>query len=111
MNDRDCKNCAQSSPYAGIGNGCTAWDCEFISRREAIKAWRATRWIPVEEMLPEEDIPVLVAIKEKDRLPKWVEDQTYHYVTDIDVWDDGWQTYKKSVVAWMPLPEPYERGE
>ena len=33
--DRDCKKCAYSSP-----NGCTAWDCEFIPREEAIAAWK-----------------------------------------------------------------------
>lgn len=38
--DRDCKNCAYSSPTDGIGNGCTAWNCEFIPRKEAIKAYK-----------------------------------------------------------------------
>ena len=67
-------------------------------------------WIPCEERLPEEDTPVLVAIKVKDRLPKWVKEQTYHYVTDIDVWDaeDGWYQRRAIISAWMPLPQPYE---
>jgi len=71
-------------------------------------------WIPIKESLPEQDKPVLVAIKTKDRLPKWVEKQTYHYVTGIDVYDhNGWYENGKNVVAWQPLPEPYkaERSE
>ena len=68
-------------------------------------------WIPVSELLPKECRPVLVAVKTKDRLPKWVEKQTYHYVTDIDVYDDnGWTDNGKNVVAWQPLPAPY-KGE
>ena len=69
-------------------------------------------WIPVSELLPEEDRPVLVAVKTKDRLPKWIEKQTYHYVTDIDVYDEdnGWMENGKDVVAWQPLPAPY-KGE
>ena len=40
MEERRCKECAWSSPYDGNGNGCTSWNCEFISRKEAIKAWK-----------------------------------------------------------------------
>jgi len=70
------------------------------------------RWIPVTERLPEENLPVLVAVKQKDRLPKWVKEQTHSYVTDIDVYDDGgFYTHKNNVVAWMPLPEPYREDE
>lgn len=36
--DRDCKNCIYArTPDDPYNNGCTAWSCEFISRREAIK--------------------------------------------------------------------------
>ena len=68
-------------------------------------------WIPTSLCLPQRDRPVLVAVKTKDRLPKWIEKQTYHYVTDIDVYDDnGWMDNGKNVVAWQPLPAPY-KGE
>lgn len=71
-------------------------------------------WISVNENLPEYNLPVLVAVKTKDRLPSWVKEQTYHYVTDIDVFDDdgyGWYLYGDDVVAWMYLPEPYKGDE
>lgn len=55
---------------------------------------------------------MLVAVKQKDRLPKWVKEQTYSYVTNIDVYDDvDFDTHKNKVVAWMPLPEPYREEE
>lgn len=38
MSDRDCKNCLYArTPDDPNNNGCTAWSCEFINRREAIK--------------------------------------------------------------------------
>ena len=70
------------------------------------------KWISCDERLPEENLPVLVAVKQKDRLPKWVKEQTYSYVTDIDVYDDGdFDTHKNKVVAWMPLPEPWKEAK
>ena len=72
---------------------------------------RTREWIPTSLCLPEEGRPVLVAVKIKDRLPKWIEKQTYHYVMDIDVYyDNGWTDNGKNVVAWQPLPAPY-KGE
>ena len=35
---RDCDNCARCGR-----NGCTAWDCDFIPRKEAVKAWKEKR--------------------------------------------------------------------
>lgn len=32
---RDCENCVRNTP----GKGCTSWDCDYISRKEAIEAW------------------------------------------------------------------------
>ena len=43
MDNRDCKTCAYSSPGEGIGNGCTAWKCEYINKREAIEVWKAEK--------------------------------------------------------------------
>lgn len=40
--DRDCKNCIYArTPDDPYNNGCTAWSCEFISRKEAIEIYKA----------------------------------------------------------------------
>ena len=41
MSDRDCKNCLYArTPDDPNNNGCTAWDCEYINRKEAISVWK-----------------------------------------------------------------------
>lgn len=35
-NDRNCNNCVRCTP----DKGCTAWDCDYIPRKEAIEAWK-----------------------------------------------------------------------
>ena len=79
---------------------------------KALEIFKQSEWIPCSERLPEENLPVLVAVKQKDRLPKWVKEQTYSYVTDIDVYGDGdFDTHKNKVVAWQSLPSPYQPEE
>ena len=34
--ERDCKNCIR-----GTIDGCTAWECDYINRKEAIEIWEA----------------------------------------------------------------------
>lgn len=111
-NTRDCETCVHARPFGGENdNRCSVWECEYINRDKAIEAYAEREWIPTSLCLPKECRPVLVAVKTKDRLPKWVEKQTYHYVTDIDVYDgNGWMDNGKNVVAWQPLPAPY-KGE
>lgn len=100
-------------------NGKIALDFKkYVEEYEAIQIPRTLSvvnvkrgWIPVSELLPKEGRPVLVSVKFKARLPKWVEKPTYYYMTDIDVYDDyGWRDNGKNVVAWQPLPAPY-KGE
>lgn len=72
----------------------------------------AQRWIPCSERLPEELLPVLVAVREKDRKAAWATEKSWHYVTAISALDGGvWDYYGDQVAAWMPLPEPYKGGE
>lgn len=63
------------------------------------------QWIPVTERLPEvyrdkygELIPFLVCLKDTD--------YPFRAFFDGKKWGDG--CFKLSVVAWMPLPEPYK---
>lgn len=40
LNDRDCKTCVYArTPDNPYDNGCTAWECEYINRRDAIRAY------------------------------------------------------------------------
>ena len=63
-------------------------------------------WVPCSERLPKEGENVLVCLK----------NETYDiafYSTKYCSWissSDEWSYEKESVVAWMPLPEPY-KGE
>lgn len=41
MKDRDCRTCVYArTPDDMYDNGCTAWECEYINRREAIEAYK-----------------------------------------------------------------------
>ena len=70
-------------------------------------------WIPVEERLPEEEIPVpkLVTALVPDRKARWDNSETFSMIVDTDIYDPDytgkWEYYKKNVIAWRPLPEPY----
>ena len=70
------------------------------------------QWIPVEERLPENWVPVLVTLKQAERLPAWMKARSYYYCVDMDVHEDSrWTVNKNNVIAWMPLPESYQEGE
>lgn len=43
--DRDCKNCIHRVPILDEDNfwssaDCDSWDCEFVSRKEALQVWK-----------------------------------------------------------------------
>lgn len=103
---RDCETCVHARPFGGENdNRCSAWECEYINRDEAIEAYMEREWIPTGLCLPKEDRPVLVTVK------VWPDEHGYHYTTSIDVHDhNGWTVNGKDVVAWQPLPAPY-KGE
>lgn len=67
----------------------------------AIKALeQQPRWIPVYEKLPEQEGWYLISLGGK----------TYGGA-DVDMYCKGWVKYGTHVIAWMPLPEPYEESE
>lgn len=44
MEDRNCENCLHAKPYGGENdNRCDAWECEYINRTEAAKAYKARK--------------------------------------------------------------------
>lgn len=95
--------------------------CEMKAELEAenediyeaiIKALEQTRWIPVSERLPEERNHYLITIEidGMNGCKPYYEIQTSWYSGKefvVEYKDDG-LVAKKSVIAWMPLPEPYK---
>ena len=65
----------------------------------------ASEWIPVSERLPENISTVIVQVKE-------IEKPTFGWYGPINGWRLSDKDYKDltgfSVIAWMPLPEPYK---
>lgn len=63
-------------------------------------------WIPCSERLPEEDVEVLVYIKDCEG--NYYYDLTYFHI----VWQTEIGGMYSSVIAWQPLPKPYNlKGE
>jgi len=89
--------------------------CEVIDAQPTVP-----QWIPVTERLPEKGIDVLVTRKYDGR-EDGHKSCCYVEVASCFGQDDGvtWNSYSDeykmhprnhSVIAWMPLPEPYKKG-
>ena len=106
---RDCKNCVHYTP-----DGCESWDCEYISRAEAIETYKKFKWRPISEK-PETDGEYLVT--ELDFRDEPYSTSAYFGVADnghenvFYVSDSEWGDIElDDVIAWMPLPIPW-KGE
>ena len=64
-----------------------------------------TKWIPVSERLPKENISVIGTTKYNDIY----ETELYDDCGDKKWYADG--CYDVPIVAWLPLPEPYKESE
>lgn len=93
---RDCKSCLYNT-----GDGCAAWECEYINLDDAAEAYRQTRWIPVTERLPETDEMMLVSCRTKKGTASV--NRAYY---DGTSWHGSGSM--SGVTAWMPLPKAYE---
>lgn len=91
------------------------WNIEFpilttplIKLEDAIKAVEQVAaeynngWIPVEERLPEENTDVIAYLAHGTVEEVYFGDGMFHGVYEYAM---------KGVIAWQPLPEPYQRGE
>lgn len=86
---------------------------ELAVVRDIIRKHMNDGWIPVDERMPEDEIPVpkLVTALVPDRKARWDNSETFSMIVDTDIYDPDytgkWEYYKKNVIAWRHLPEPY----
>lgn len=71
------------------------------------------RWIPVSEGLPKSAFGCFVTVEEDDR---YGEPQGVLYPEFVGYDGETWnnasgEAIPFDVIAWMPLPEPYKKGE
>jgi hypothetical protein len=100
----DCNKCV----WGTRDGGCASWECEFIDRDDAVKAWRnlpsaepEPQWIPTSKERPPQHQEI------------WITDDlgTVELVYGkVGVWwlDENYYT-EPEIIAWMPasVPEPY----
>ncbi len=73
---------------------------------EALEKKKDNEWIPCSERLPEEEIEVLVTVKESNG-----DCYTMHSWLQEGVWVVKKTPLNPKVIAWRPLPEPYMESE
>lgn len=78
----------------GLSNAEKAISLDTVGAIKSLPS--AQRWIPVTKRLPENDDECLTIL----------EDGLYY----VQAYSDG-EWYYDDVVAWMPLPEPYQEKE
>ena len=74
------------------------------------------KWIPVSEALPENTEFVLLTIRRLDKSYNQIPFISVGYISwNQTAWwcahDGDCDAHNVEVLAWMPLPEPYEEGE
>lgn len=66
------------------------------------------RWIPCEERLPEPNVAVLGYAPSFNNIFAVYYDSVCGWMTWDPVYDEPFPSCQGEIVAWMPLPEPYE---
>lgn len=103
-NSEQCEHC--KSIDCGIGMDCTI--CVMDKAKEIVQEVEEeynNGWIPCSERLPEECIEVLVSVQEIDgstyTITSWIQDA---------IWVIKKTPLHPTVIAWQPLPEPYQQN-
>lgn len=81
-----------------------------ITPNDIMRFPSAQQWIPVTERLPEEKTRVLATVLTQRRELIVISGE---YIMGAFCCDNGfcWMADGEEVVAWMPLPQPYEGGQ
>lgn len=109
---------------AYMTSGNPIWDVTEIGEAfgMAIEALERPepQWIPCKEQMPKESSEVLVTVRNVEK-PQTAYTMVAKWNTVVAEWvsETGWfdpyydevEDDCSKVVAWMPLPEPYEEGE
>ena len=84
--------------------------CELIDKLPSVTPKEKTGWIPVSERLPEDKTYVLTTIKVPNRI---AHARSGWYDGGFFMNDNGdtWRATDIEVIAWMPLPAPFEPQE
>lgn len=84
---------------------------DFISGLPNVKQEPKTGWIPVSGRLPEEFQRVLVTIVNYNGAKVVRVAEYYNRVFRIKENHEQWKVGEKGLLAWAPLPKPYESQE
>lgn len=79
---------------------------EVLDAQPAVDA--VPRWIPCEERLPEPNLAVLGYAPKFDNIFAVYYDSVCGWITWNPVHDEPFPSFQGEIVAWMPLPEPYD---
>jgi len=116
--DEWCTDCKE---YNQEKHCCPRWNRVIRETAEEVRKNTEQRWIPVTEQLPEDEQEVLVTrhFLSDNQLKKNAITESF-YVEVASRMDEEWRSYSDEykikrhlhkVIAWMPLPKPYERSE
>ena len=104
---RDCKKCKHlvMFDYKNRSYSCELGECEFDPVEQE------PRWIPVSERLPEDFETVIASTDNGTVYPeaRYSKEKGWEWAYESGA--EIWMEIECDVVAWMPLPAPFEPQE